>query len=52
VRWGAIEVKVVFLNVFTMVTLTIRESEQSLFENRITPVPQTHGEAQQLFVVA
>src|SRR5215510_10214426 len=49
---GAIEVKVVFLDIFTVVALAVCESEQAFFEDGISTVPQRQAEAEKLPVVA
>ena len=52
VRGCAVDVEVVLLHVFAVVALVVREPEQALFQDRIPPVPQRHGEAEALLVVA
>src|SRR5271156_572449 len=47
----AVEVEVVLLNVFSMVSLAIGQAKQTLLEDRILTVPQSEGEAQALLVV-
>src|SRR5215469_12940390 len=47
----AIEVKVVFFNIFTVIAFTVREPKQSLFEYWIGAVPKRYGEAEKLLVV-
>ncbi len=48
----AIEVKVIFLDVLTVVSLTICQSEHTLLENRVISIPQCHAKAKQLMVIA
>jgi hypothetical protein len=47
----AVEVEVVLLDVLAMVRLTVGESEQALFQDRVPLVPQREREAQPLLVV-
>jgi hypothetical protein len=47
-----VEVEIVLLDVFTMITLGVREAEQPLLEDRVAAVPQAQRQAQQLPVVA
>src|SRR3989441_5897591 len=51
VRRGAVEVKVVLLDVLTVIGFAVGEAEQTLLENRILAVPQGQREAQLLLVV-
>ena len=51
VRRRAVDVKVVLLDVLAMIALAVGEAEQALFEDRIPLVPESHREAQSLFVV-
>jgi hypothetical protein len=46
-----VEVEVIFLDVLTVISLAVRQSEKSLFENRVTLVPQCEREAEALLVV-
>src|ERR1043166_5887212 len=48
VRWSTVEVEVVFFNVLTVISLTIREAKGPLLENRIVSVPQRKGETEYL----
>jgi len=50
-RWRAVEVKVVFLDVLTVVAFRIREPEKPLFQDRIFVIPQGQREAKQLMVI-
>src|SRR5215469_18840646 len=47
-----VEIEVVFLDVLTMVSFTVGETEEAFLQNGIFPVPQRHGEAELLLVVA
>src|SRR5205085_4262831 len=49
---GAVEVKVVFLDVFTVVAFGAGQAEEALFENRVLLIPQAEREAQVLAAVA
>src|SRR4051794_10357302 len=51
-RWGAIEVEVVFLDVLAVVPLRVRQAEQALLDDRVLAIPQREGKAQDLPVVA
>jgi len=51
-RGGVVDVEVVFLHVFAVVTLERGEAEQSLLEMRIGLVPEGRREAEQLKPVA
>src|SRR4029453_1844077 len=47
----AVEVEVVLLDVLAVVRLTVGESEQALFQDRVPLVPQGQGEAEPLLVI-
>src|SRR5258708_5669192 len=51
-RRCGVEVVVEFLNVFAVITLTVREAEKPLFQNRILPVPECQTQTETLIVVA
>ena len=51
VRRRAVEIKVVFLNVFAVVGLAVGEPERAFFENWIFTIPQGHAKTQQLLVI-
>ncbi len=51
-RGGAVEIEVVFFDVFAVVGLTVRQTERTFLENRVFAIPQGHAEAQQLLVIA
>src|SRR5208283_1165722 len=48
---GAVDVEVIFLYVFAMVSFAIGQSEQALFQDGVPAVPQRQGEAKLLLVV-
>src|SRR5271156_4971497 len=48
----AVEVEVVFLSVFAVVCLAVRQAENTFLQYRILAVPQTDAEAEPLFVIA
>src|SRR6266403_1713566 len=52
VRWRALEVEVVLLDVLAMVRLAVGEPEEALLQNRVALVPQGQREALPLLVVA
>src|SRR5437016_3207042 len=52
VRGRAVEVEIIFLDVFAVVSLTRREPEQPLLQNRIAAIPERQGETQDLITVA
>src|SRR5581483_6214680 len=52
VRRRVLEVVVALLHVLAMIALGPREAEESLFENRIMPIPERHREAQAALPVA
>jgi len=52
VRRRGVQVIVVFLDILAMIALWPRDSEETLLENRIYPVPKSEREAQALVVVA
>jgi len=47
-RWCSVEVLVIFLNIFPVVSFNIAESEKPLLQNGIAPVPQRQCETQRL----
>ena len=48
----AVEVIIVFLDVFAVIAFAIRQAEQPLLEDRVLAVPQSNGKTQPLVVVA
>src|SRR5215469_10728634 len=52
VRGRAIEVKVIFLYILTVISFAIGQSKKPLFEYRVAPVPNSDGKTQLLLVVA
>jgi hypothetical protein len=48
---GRIEVEVIFLNVFPMVTLVPSEAKEPFFQDRIMAIPERQGKAQSLVVI-
>src|SRR5271157_1713775 len=51
-RRRGVEVVVKFFNVFAVISLTVREAEKPLFQNRILPVPEGQTQTEALMVVA
>src|SRR5882762_239051 len=51
VRWRAVEVEVVFLDILSVIALTVGQPEKPFLENRILAVPQGQREAELLFVI-
>jgi hypothetical protein len=51
-RGRAVKVEVVFLDIFTVVALTVRQTEQTLFKDGVLAIPKGHAEAQKLLVIA
>ncbi len=47
-----IEVKVVLLDILTVIAFAVVEAEQSFLQDRVAAVPQRQGETEQLLVVA
>jgi hypothetical protein len=48
----AVEIKVVFLDVFSVVAFAIVQAEQTFLQDRIPAIPQRESKAQPLAVVA
>src|SRR5271166_3631040 len=48
---GAVDVEVIFLYVFAMVSFAIGQSEQALFQDGVAAIPQRQREAKLLLVV-
>ena len=51
-RRRCVEVVIKLLNVFAVISLTVRESEKPLFQNRILPIPEGQSQTEALMVVA
>src|SRR4029077_3119102 len=51
-RRRGVEVVVKLLNVFPVISLTVREAENPLFQNRILPIPEGQSQTETLMVVA
>ena len=51
-RRRAIKIEVIFLNIFSVVGFTVRQTEHSFLENGILAIPKRDTEAELLFVVA
>src|SRR3954468_7304108 len=47
----AVKVEVIFLDILTVVPLTVGEAEQSFLQDRIDPVPKPESETKGLFLV-
>ena len=47
-----VEIVIKFLNVFAVISLSVREAEKPLFQNRILPVPEGQSQTEALMVVA
>src|SRR5260370_34343928 len=50
-RRRGVEVVVKFLNVFAVISLTVRKAEKPLFQNRILPIPKSQTQTKALMVV-
>src|SRR5262245_54576767 len=50
-RRCGIQIKVIFLHIFAVISFTARQSEQSFFENRIPSVPESHCKTDQLMTI-
>src|SRR5919197_2802517 len=48
---GRVEVEVIFLNVFPMVTLSATEAKEPFFQERITAIPERQGKTQPLVLI-
>src|SRR5215475_8110478 len=51
VRWRAIEVEVVLLDVLAMITFAVGKSEQTFLQDRILAIPQRECETKQLAII-
>ncbi len=49
---GVVQVIVDFLDIFTMVAFGVGQSEQTLFQNGVTAIPQSDGKADMLVAIA
>ena len=49
---SAVQIIVVFLDIFAVIALTVGESEQAFLQDGVLAVPHGQGEAQQLLVIA
>src|SRR5262249_45061222 len=47
----AVEIEVVLLNIFAVVTFIAGQTEDPLFENRITLIPQSYGKTEKLTAI-
>src|SRR4051812_13891877 len=47
----AVKVEVIFLDILTVVPLTVSEAEQAFFQDRIDPIPKPESETKDLFLV-
>src|SRR5262249_14416951 len=52
VRRRGVEVVIAFLHVLAVIALIVRQAEQPLLQNRVSPIPQGDREAENLLVVA
>jgi hypothetical protein len=48
---GAVQVEIVFLNIFAMIAFAVGQAKQPLFEDGIATVPQGQGKAELLLVI-
>src|ERR1700730_8887321 len=48
----AIEVEVIFLDIFAVVGFAVRQTEHSFFKDGVFAVPKGHAETQQLLLIA
>jgi len=49
---GALEVKVILLDVFTVIAFVVGEAKEAFLDDRVAAIPERNGKAEQLFVVA
>src|SRR5262245_39235500 len=47
----AVEIKIVFLDILTVVPLAIGQTEGSLFQDRILTIPECEGKAEMLLLI-
>ena len=45
VRWRAVQIEVVLLDIFAVITFTVRQAEETLFQDGVLAVPQREGKA-------
>ncbi len=50
-RWSAIQVKIIFLDVLAVVSLAVSQTEKPLFYDWVFPVPQGEGKTKDLLVI-
>jgi hypothetical protein len=50
-RWSAVDVEVVLLDILTMVAFAVGQTEQAFLQDRIALVPKRNGKAETLLVV-
>src|SRR5882672_3678442 len=50
-RRRAVKIEVILFDILTMVAFAIRQSEETLFENWIVAIPQSHTKAEQLLLI-
>ena len=51
-RRRGIEIVIKLLNVFAVISLSVREAEKPLFQNRILPIPEGQSQTEALMIVA
>src|SRR5215472_2909385 len=51
VGWCAVQIKVVLLNIFAVITFAVREAEEALFQDGVLAIPQRQGKAEILSIV-
>jgi hypothetical protein len=51
VRWRAVQIEVVLLHVFAVVSFAIGQAEEPLLEDSIFAVPESQSKAEVLFVI-
>src|SRR5215469_5519514 len=51
VGWCAVQIEVVFLHIFAVITFTIRQAKEALFEDWILAIPQRQSKAEILLVI-
>ena len=52
VRRSAIDIEVIFFDVFAVVGLTVRQAKHAFFQDRVATIPQGYCKAKQLLIVA
>src|SRR5215472_6827167 len=51
VRWCAVQIEVVLLNIFAVITFAVCQAEEALFQDGVLAVPQRQGKAEILSII-